>query len=323
MRLRTTAPASGELSRNASAAGPPVCTRPFSRHVGVSSVNMPTRPGTWMRRGRSGPVHPSGHAATCSSYAARVTLQIGDANRVRTLTLNRPDALNAFNEALYDATTNALRAAAADPEVAVVVLTGAGRAFSAGNDLVEMQTRITDPDFTPGEHGFYGMIDELAAFPKPLICAVNGVGVGIGTTILGFADLAFMSATARLKCPFTSLGVAPEAASSYLMPRLVGRQNAAWLLMSSEWISASEAKDIGLVWRVCEPDELLTQTYRHAEILAAKPVSSLMAVKQTMVAPVADAITAAVEREKALFAELVGQAANVDALAAFARRKDP
>lgn len=250
-----------------------------------------------------------------------MALLIEDNNRVRTLTLNRPDALNAFNEALYDETTVALRAAAEDPDVAVVLLTGAGRAFSAGNDLVEMQTRITNPDFTPGEHGFYGMLEVLADFPKPLICAVNGVGVGIGTTILGFADLAFMSSSARLKCPFTSLGVAPEAASSFLMPRLVGRQNAAWLLMSSEWVDAAEAREMGLVWKVCEPEELLPEARRHAEILAAKPVSSLMAVKQTMAAPIRDAISKAVEREKALFVELVGAAANVDALAQFAERK--
>ncbi|MCW1820968.1 crotonase [Mycolicibacterium conceptionense] len=250
-----------------------------------------------------------------------MTLLIEDNNRVRTLTLNRPDALNAFNEALYDETTVALRAAAEDPDVAVVLLTGAGRAFSAGNDLVEMQTRITNPEFTPGEHGFYGMIDVIADFPKPLICAVNGVGVGIGATILGYADLAFMSSTARLKCPFTSLGVAPEAASSYLMPRLLGRQNAAWLLLSSEWLSAAEALEMGLVWQVCEPEELLAEARRHAEILAAKPVSSLIAVKQAMVAPIRDQIAAAVEREKALFVELVGAAANVDALAQFADRK--
>ncbi|CQD19247.1 enoyl-CoA hydratase [Mycolicibacterium conceptionense] len=250
-----------------------------------------------------------------------MTLLIEDNNRVRTLTLNRPDALNAFNEALYDETTVALRAAAEDPDVAVVLLTGAGRAFSAGNDLVEMQTRITNPEFTPGEHGFYGMIDVIADFPKPLICAVNGVGVGIGATILGYADLAFMSSTARLKCPFTSLGVAPEAASSYLMPRLLGRQNAAWLLLSSEWLSAAEALEMGLVWQVCEPEELLAEARRHAEILAAKPISSLIAVKQAMVAPIRDQIAAAVEREKALFVELVGAAANVDALAQFADRK--
>ncbi|MET0700380.1 MAG: enoyl-CoA hydratase-related protein [Mycobacterium sp.] len=246
-----------------------------------------------------------------------MTLDIADENRVRTLTLNRPEALNAFNEALYDATTVALRAAAEDPEVAVVLLTGTGRAFSAGTDLAEMQARITDPDFVPGEFGFLGLIDALSAFPKPLICAVNGVGIGIGATILGYADLAFMSSTARLKCPFTSLGVAPEAASSWLLPQLIGRQNAAWLLMSSEWVDAQEALGMGLVWKVCEPDDLLPLARKHADVLASRPIASLMAVKSTMITPVLPEIDAARARENACFAELMGTAANADALAAF------
>ncbi len=188
-----------------------------------------------------------------------MTLQVADAHRVRTITLDRPDALNAFNEALYDATAEALLDAATDPAVAVVLLTGNGRAFSAGTDLLEMHARTTDPDFVPGKHGFQGLMAALVDFPKPLVCAVNGLGLGIGATILGYADLALMSSTARLKCPFTSLGVAPEAASSYLLPLLVGRQEAAWMLLSAEWISADEAKEMGLVWRVCEPDDLLAR----------------------------------------------------------------
>jgi len=207
-----------------------------------------------------------------------VILQIEDDNRVRTLTLNRPEALNAFNEALYEATAEALVLAADDPEVAVVLLTGAGRAFSAGNDLKEMQARITEPQLAGQGSHFTAMIDALTRFPKPLICAVNGVGVGIGTTILGYADLAFMSSAARLKCPFTSLGVAPEAASSYLLPQLIGRQNAAWLLMSSEWVTAEEALRMGLIWKVCEPAELIGEARRHAEILASRPIPSLIAV---------------------------------------------
>jgi len=249
-----------------------------------------------------------------------VTLQIADENRVRTLTLARPEALNAFNEALYDATTVALRAAAEDPEVAVVLITGTGRAFSAGTDLAEMQARITDADFVAGEHGFMGLIDALAEFPKPLICAVNGLGLGIGTTILGFADLAFMATTAKLKCPFTSLGVAPEAASSYLLPQLIGRQNAAWLLMSSEWVSASEALRMGLVWKVCEPEELMAETRRHAEVLASRPIASLQAVKATMVAPTRADIDAARARENQCFVELMGGQANAEALADFNRK---
>ncbi|MDT5220902.1 MAG: hypothetical protein QOF15_3007 [Mycobacterium sp.] len=249
-----------------------------------------------------------------------MTLLIDDENRVRTLTLNRPEALNAFNEALYDATTQALLDAAEDPEVAVVLLTGAGRGFSAGTDLAEMQARITDPQFQEGKYGFRGLIEALSAFPKPLICAVNGVGLGIGTTILGYADLAFMSSAARLKCPFTSLGVAPEAASSYLLPQLVGRQNAAWLLLSSEWVDAQEALRMGLVWRVCEPEELLTETRRHADILAGRPISSLMAVKHTMLEPLRPEIAAATARENAHFAELMGAQANAAALADFSNR---
>lgn len=246
-----------------------------------------------------------------------MTLLISDDNRVRTLTLNRPEALNAFSEALYDATTEALLAAAEDPEVSVVLMTGAGRAFSAGNDLVEMQKLVTDPEYTPGKHGFRGLIEALTAFPKPLILAVNGLGLGIGATILGYADLAFMSDTARLKCPFTSLGVPPEAASSYLMPRLIGRQNAAWLLLSSEWIDADEALRMGLVFKVCDSAELMSEARSHAELLASRPLNSLMAVKQTMMEAIRPAIAAASERENALFAELLGQAANVDALASF------
>ena len=250
-----------------------------------------------------------------------MTLNIADDNRVRTLTLNRPEALNAFNEALYDATTAALHDAADDPDVSVLIITGAGRAFSAGTDLAEMQAYIADPGNFPGDYGtgFIGLVDALTAFPKPLICAVNGLGLGIGATILGFADLAFMSTEARLKCPFTSLGVAPEAASSYLLPQLIGRQNAAWLLLSSEWIGAEEAKAMGLVWKVCEPGDLMAEAHRHAEVLATRPLSSLMAVKRTMTSPVLPEIESARARENACFAELMGAAANAEALADFNR----
>src|SRR6478609_6105256 len=237
-----------------------------------------------------------------------MVLQIDDRDRVRTITLDRPEALNAFNEALYDATTEALRGAAADPGVAVVLLTGNGRAFSAGTDLLEMHARATDPEFVPGTHGFLGLLDALVDFPKPLICAVNGLGLGIGATILGYADLAFMSTTARLKCPFTSLGVA---------------QDAAWMLLSAEWVSADEALAMGLVWRVCEPDDLLPEALRHAEVLAARPISSLVAVKRTMTEPLRAGIAAARDRENAAFAELMGGPANLEALTAFAEGREP
>ncbi|TWG95161.1 enoyl-CoA hydratase/carnithine racemase [Nocardioides sp. J9] len=252
-----------------------------------------------------------------------MTLIVSDEDRVRTLVLNRPDALNAFNEALYDATADALLEAAEDPSVAVVLLTGAGRAFSAGTDLLEMHQMATDPAFERGKHGFIGLVDALVDFPKPLVVAVNGIGLGIGATILGYADLAFMADDARLKCPFTSLGVAPEAASSYLFPALVGRQDAAWMLLSAEWVSAEEAREMGLVRRVCPPEELMAVAREHATLLARRPISSLVAVKRTMTEPHREAVRAARDRENAAFAELMGGPANLEALTAFAEGREP
>lgn len=249
-----------------------------------------------------------------------MTLQISDDNRVRTLTLDRPEALNAFTEELYLATATALDEASADPEVAVVLLTGAGRAFSAGNDLKEMQTRIADGSYSGGSN-FPRMITALADLAKPLICAVNGVGVGIGTTILGYADLVFMSSTARLRCPFTSLGVAPEAASSYLLPQLMGRQNAAWMLLSSEWVDAEEAHRMGIAWKVCAPEDLLSEARRYADVLAARPISSLTAVKRTIAQSYRPGIAEATVRENAEFADLLGGVANAAALDQFSQRR--
>lgn len=245
-------------------------------------------------------------------------LTITDSDRVRLLRLDRPEALNAFNEAMYDAVADALATAATDDAVAVVVITGTGRAFSAGQDLVEMGERIANPDFVNGRHGFPGLIDQLASFPKPLLLAINGLGLGIGATMIGFADLVFMASDARLKCPFTSLGVAPEAASSLLFPQLVGHQNAAWVLMSSEWISSSEAERLGLVWKVAEPTELLDVTMDHARRLASMPISSLVAVKSTMTAGRIKATRAARDLEDAQFQKLMGGPANMEALSAFA-----
>jgi enoyl-CoA hydratase/carnithine racemase len=251
-------------------------------------------------------------------------LQVRDDARIRVLTLDRPDALNAFNEALYDATTEALLEAAASPQIAVVVLTGNGRAFSAGTDVVEMASRTADPvTFQAGEHGFPGLIDQLTAFPKPLLCAVNGMALGIGATILGFADLALMSTAAKVRCPFTDLAVAPEAGSSYLLPLLVGRQQATWLLMSGAWFSAEECEQMGLVWRVTAPDDLLPATLEVAGTLATKPMASLIETKRTIVAAHRELIGAARRRENTAFARLMGQPANLEAFAALSERRPP
>lgn len=252
-------------------------------------------------------------------------IDISTHGRIRTLRLERPEAKNAMNEAMWDATTEALIEAAADDRVAVVVFTGSGDSFSAGQDVLEMAelARGSASSLQRGTHGFPGLNDQLAKFPKPLLCAVNGIGLGFGVTILGYADLAFMSSTARLKCPFTSLGVAPELGSSYLFPQLMGRQNASWLLMSSEWIDAPQAKAMGLVFEVCPPDELMTTTMQHAEVLASKPISSLVETKRVIIDALREPIAEARRQENAAFAKLLGGPDNIEAMLAFAEKRPP
>lgn len=249
-------------------------------------------------------------------------IRIEGNGRVRVITLDRPQARNAFNEELYDLATDALIAAGEDNGVAVVVITGEGEAFSAGADLTELVQR-NNGQFVDGRHGFPGFVDHLIDFPKPLICAVNGLAVGLGATMLALSDLVLMSSTARVRCPFTRLGVAPEAASSVTFPRLLGRQNATWALLSSEWLSAEECIEIGLVWRVCPPEQLMAETMRCAAILASKPINSLVESKRTIVEPMRAELDAARKRENDSFRVLLGGPANVEALTAFAQRREP
>ncbi len=249
-------------------------------------------------------------------------LTITDTDRVRIITLDRPDALNACNEALYDATTDALIDAATDNSVAVVVITGTGRAFSAGTDVVEMAQRNTG-GIENGRHGFPGLVDNLTSFPKPLICAVNGLALGIGATMLALSDLVFMASDARVRCPFTDLAVAPEAASSYTFPMLLGRHNATWALMSSQWLDAETCREMGVAWKVTAPDELMEVTLEHARVLASKSISSLVESKRTIIEALRPQIEAARERENAAFAYLMGRPANIEALTALAERRKP
>jgi len=249
-------------------------------------------------------------------------IDIKKENRVMTITLNRPEALNAANNAVYRGIRKGLEDAATNDTVAVVVLTGTGRAFCAGQDLEEMKARNTGASDEPSE--FPAMLETATAFRKPLIAAVNGIGVGIGMTILSHCDLVFMAATARLRTPFPQLGLAPEAGSSYTFARVMGWQNAAYTLMSGRWFSAQECLEMGLVWRVCEPDQLMTETYDVAAELAANPIPSLIATKELMLASGrAEQVIAAHERENAAYAGLMGAPANAEALLAFVEKRQP
>ncbi len=249
------------------------------------------------------------------SFDTRGVLLVDDADGVRLLTLDRPAALNAFNQDLWCALTDALTDAAADPTIGCVVLTGSGRGFTAGQDLAEM----ADPSvFADGqEPGYRLLMPVLESFPKPLIAAVNGVGVGIGLTILPHCDIVFMAEGARLKAPFVSLGVTTEASASLLLPSTIGWQEAAHLLFTEPWIDATEAVRLGLAWKACPAEELLATTMVEARTIGAMPVGSLVATKTLMLAARADAVRTARAREEAEFERLVGSPENQAALEAF------
>ncbi len=242
-------------------------------------------------------------------------------DRVRVLTIDRPDALNALDEEHYDALAVALDEAGDDDGVSVVVLTGAGRAFCAGTDLKELRARTIDPDgFAYGDHGFAGFADRLAGFPKPLIVAINGIGVGIGVTVIGYADLVLISTEARLRAPFTHLGVAPEAGSTVLFPRLVGHQRAFWTLLSSEWLDADAVVESGLALEACPPDDLMPTALDRAATLAAQSLPSLMAGKALLMDPIRAAVAEARRAEDRAFARLLAGDESVEALRSFTDR---
>lgn len=237
-----------------------------------------------------------------SNLDTRGVLRVTDGDGVRLLTLDRPDALNAFNQALWYATAEALADAATDDDLRCVVITGNGRAFSAGQDLGEMQDPSTFADEAPGYAVFQPVLE---AFPKPIIAAVNGVAVGIGMTMLPHCDLVLMSTDARLKAPFISLGVTTEASASVLFPATMGWQRAAEVLYTEPWVDAERAVELGLALRAVAPDELLNDAMALARHIGGLPLAPVMATKRLLLAGRLDAVRAARERELAEFEPLV------------------
>ena len=229
-------------------------------------------------------------------------LRIEDDGAVRVLTLDRPEARNAFNGELYEAVRVALGEAAADDSVTVCVLTGAGDIFSAGQDLKVLAGLKDDP---AAARYFDPFARALAAFDKPLLAAVNGAAVGVGTTMLLHCDLVLVAETARFKLPFVALGLVPEAASSLLLPAVVGAQAAAFYLLTGEWIEADEAVARGLAWKACAPERLLDETLDVARRIATAPLEAVRNTKRLLRAARSDAVTAAMDREVAHLDDIV------------------
>jgi len=239
------------------------------------------------------------------------------------LTLNRPERKNAFNHRMWCDFRDALADAQADDAVRVTIVTGAGGAFTAGADLSEMMGG-GDPDAAGAEgHGFGSFMDRLCAFDKPLIAAVDGVGVGIGLTLLLHCEYAFIARGARLRAPFITLGVVPEAGSSYLLPALIGFRKAMDLLFESDFISAERAVELGIATHLCEPEQVLPAALERARQLAAKPMGSLRWTKRLVLATRQDLLAAARRREDEAFLHRVGSPENLEAVSAFFEKRPP
>jgi enoyl-CoA hydratase/carnithine racemase len=246
-----------------------------------------------------------------------VVITTADSNSIRTLTFNRPEALNAFNDLMRDEVTSAILNAAADDTVKILVITGTGRAFSAGMDL------NPGDDAYESRYSLADMFDAFLDFPKPIILAINGIGVGFGCTIAGLADMVFMANNARLRAPFSSLGLTAEAGSTITFPQLIGYQKAFWTLLSSEWISAEESKNSGLAFETTDPDDLMKVVYTHAGILATQPLVSLITTKDLLMKPRREALREAYKRENSKLFALMGGPANLEAIIAFKENREP
>ncbi|WP_284337801.1 enoyl-CoA hydratase [Comamonas sp. NoAH] len=242
---------------------------------------------------------------------------------VRTVTLNRVEKKNSITQAMYSAMAEALTSAVDDDAVRVVVLQGDATVFSAGNDIGDFLARQSSNDGLPQQSPVFQFLHALADFPKPLIAAVAGPAVGIGTTMLLHCDLVYAGDNAAFSMPFVNLGLCPEAASSLLLPRLMGYQRAAEALLLGEPFMAEAAMEAGLVNRVVPPTEVNAVAQAQAAKLAAKPLSALVETKRLMKSGQRAEIKAQMVEEGQSFGSMLGQPAAREAFTAFMEKRKP
>lgn len=215
-----------------------------------------------------------------------------------TITLNRTAKKNALTQAMYADMTAALQAADKDPNIAVVIIKGAADSFTAGNDLQDFLNMEKVDNDTPAFKFLY----TLASIQVPLVAAVNGLAIGIGTTLLLHCDLVYASEEAQFSLPFINLGLVPEAASSLLLPQACGHLRASELLLLGERFDAQHAKACGIVNDVVAKQDLDAKVDAVVQQLASKPVSGLRAAKTLLKLP-AEPVAKRIERELDIFSK--------------------
>ncbi len=238
---------------------------------------------------------------------------------VMTLTLNRVEKKNAITSAMYGAMADALDAAAADAAVRAVVIQGHESIFSAGNDIGDF---LNHPQSTP-ESPVFRFLHGISTFPKPLVAAVCGPAVGIGTTLLLHCDLVYAGDNAVFSMPFVNLGLCPEAASSFLLPVQMGHARAAELLLLGEPFMAETALEIGLINRIVPPAEANALAQRQARKLAAKPLGALIETKRLMKKGHAGSVAERMAEEGASLGRMLREPAAREAFGAFMEKRKP
>jgi enoyl-CoA hydratase/carnithine racemase len=235
------------------------------------------------------------------------------------VTINRPEKKNALTVAMYASLADALRRAEAEPEIRVLLLHGAGDAFTAGNDLSDF---VQNPP-TDESSAVFQFLDAISTAAKPVVAAVHGPAVGIGTTLLLHCDLVYATREARLQMPFVTLGLCPEAASSYLLPLFMGPVRAAELLLLGDPFSGEKARNWGLVNEVVSEDRLLDVAMEKARALAARPPASVRLTKAFLRRAHADAVHSTLRDEAEAFLERLQSPEAAEAFTAFFEKRAP
>lgn len=244
-------------------------------------------------------------------------------NRCLTLSLNRPEKKNALTGAMYAALHQQLELARTDSGVRVVVLKGEGGVFTSGNDLLDFR-RTLESGIAISDTSALRFMHALLGFPKPVVAAVEGMAIGIGATLLLHCDLVVAADNSRFHLPFLQLGLVPEYASSYLLPRLAGRAKASRYLMLCEPFDAHTAHELGLVSHVCQAAELDATTSAITSQLAASPAAALRATKALINDEDHKKMLAEVmQRELAAFTTGLGSPEHAEAVKAFMEKRPP
>ena len=238
---------------------------------------------------------------------------------VMTITLNRLERKNSFTSAMYGVMADALESANHDPAVRVVVIQGHETIFSAGNDIGDFLNRPAANMDAP----VFRFLRGISSFPKPIVAAVSGPAVGVGTTLLLHCDLVYAGDNAAFSMPFVNLGLCPEAGSSFLVPQLMGYHRAAEALLLGEPFMAEAALEMGLINRIVPPAEANALAQRQALKLAAKPLASLMETKRLMKKGHAGMIAERMAEEGASFGRMLQEPAAREAFTAFMEKRRP